>query len=135
MADNPFMQIALRLHPAINCMRATLTRSSRMLNERMRSMQRSTDALRFAARATQRRVSIVLGVGVERETGSDGAGAGDPYPIRCPRCGSPTRRIHRLPTDHFLSVFLRVWRFRCTDPSCGWEDPVRMRHTDFQRLS
>ena len=84
MADNRFMKIALRLRPAINYMRTTLTRLSRMLTARMRSMQLSTDTLGFAAHATQRRASIVLGR-VELETCPDGAGAGDPYPIRCPR--------------------------------------------------
>ena len=131
MADNQSMQFAPRVRQTFSRMRSTLTGLSRTALERM---QLSTDAMRLAAHATHRRVSIVFGVGVERERGSESVGPGDAYPVRCPRCSSPTRRIQRLPIDRLLSAFLTVWRFRCRNPECGWEDPIRMRSTDFKPL-
>jgi len=135
VGDDQSMQNAPRVRLAINRVGSTLVGLSRAGAERMRSMQlTTTHVLRLTAHASQRRASAVLGIGVERDKGFSNVSAGDPYPVRCPRCGGSTRRIPRLPADRFLSVFMRVWRFRCTDPACGWEDPVRMRNTDFQQL-
>jgi len=42
----------------------------------------------------------------------------------CPACGSSLVRLHRHALHRWVSVFLSVHRYRCTDPACGWEGVV-----------
>ena len=88
--------------------------------------------------AAERRASIIFGEGAERVSSSafveQHLGVGDCFPVLCPRCGGTTRRVHRKPIDRILSVFVTVWRFRCLDKACGWEDPVRMKPHHFYRV-
>jgi len=42
----------------------------------------------------------------------------------CPACGSPLLRLHRHALHRWVSVFLSVHRYRCTDAACGWEGVV-----------
>ena len=130
MADNRSMRMAPHLRH-FSRMRTTLMGLSRTRVERMHL---SMDAVRSAAHATRGRASIIFGVGAERDRGSESVAPGEAYPVHCPRCGSRTRRIQRWPTDRLLSAFFTVWRFRCINSACGWEDPVRMRNTDFKPL-
>jgi predicted RNA-binding Zn-ribbon protein involved in translation (DUF1610 family) len=44
------------------------------------------------------------------------AGAG------CPRCGSTELyRVHRKTTDRIFGAGMKLHRYRCKDPACGWE--------------
>lgn len=42
----------------------------------------------------------------------------------CPECGRNVARVHRHLRDRLMAVGLRVHRYRCTDPECGWEGIV-----------
>jgi hypothetical protein len=42
----------------------------------------------------------------------------------CPECGQPVTRVHRHFADRWAALFLRVHRYRCTSPACGWEGIV-----------
>jgi hypothetical protein len=127
------MQIHLRL-PLDNRLTAALAR-------------RAADAVRILQtpvpihpliKATERRARIIFGEGARRVSSStfteQHLGVGDCYPVVCPRCGGTTRRVHRKPIDRILSVVVKVWRFRCIDKACGWEDPVRMKPHHFYRV-
>ena len=40
----------------------------------------------------------------------------------CPRCGSThLYRVHRKSADRLFGFGMHVHRYRCKDPSCGWE--------------
>jgi predicted RNA-binding Zn-ribbon protein involved in translation (DUF1610 family) len=48
--------------------------------------------------------------------------AADRDSVHCPKCGNADlSRIPRRPLDRVLSWVRPVYRFRCEDPSCGWE--------------
>lgn len=40
---------------------------------------------------------------------------------RCKVCKGPVYRVHRHFLDRLINVFVRVRRFRCTEPGCVWE--------------
>jgi hypothetical protein len=42
----------------------------------------------------------------------------------CPQCGGEVSRVHRHLRDRALSFVLRIHRYRCGDPQCGWEGVV-----------
>jgi hypothetical protein len=42
----------------------------------------------------------------------------------CPECGQPVTRVHRHFADRWAALFLRVHRYRCASPACGWEGIV-----------
>lgn len=42
----------------------------------------------------------------------------------CPECGRKVSRVHRHLRDRLMSLVLRVHRYRCTSPECGWEGVV-----------
>jgi predicted RNA-binding Zn-ribbon protein involved in translation (DUF1610 family) len=42
----------------------------------------------------------------------------------CPECGQSVGRVHRHLRDRLMSVVLRVHRYRCSNPDCGWEGIV-----------
>lgn len=44
---------------------------------------------------------------------------------RCPRCGDTVLRVPRRSVDVFFSHFIRVYRYRCGSPFCGWEGNFR----------
>jgi transposase len=45
----------------------------------------------------------------------------------CPLCAGDLIRIPRRATDHLLSLFVLVHRFRCPGFSCQWEGNLRVR--------
>lgn len=40
--------------------------------------------------------------------------------LKCPRCGGDIHRVHRTTTDHLISVFVPVRRYRCANRDCRW---------------
>jgi hypothetical protein len=42
----------------------------------------------------------------------------------CPECGQRVTRVHRHFADRWVALFLRVHRYRCSNPVCGWEGIV-----------
>lgn len=42
----------------------------------------------------------------------------------CPECGGTVSRVHRHLVDRLVALFLRVHRYRCGSPACGWEGIV-----------
>ncbi len=40
--------------------------------------------------------------------------------LKCPRCGGDIHRIHRTTTDHLISAFVPVRRYRCGNRDCRW---------------
>jgi hypothetical protein len=48
----------------------------------------------------------------------------------CPACGSPLLRLHRHALHRWVSFFLSVHRYRCTDAACGWEGVVGRERAD-----
>ena len=53
--------------------------------------------------------------------------------VMCPHCGNTTRRIPRRPLDRVVNVLWDVKRFRCANPTCGWEGSVRVKPKHFPR--
>ena len=49
----------------------------------------------------------------------------------CPKCGGIyLTRIHRRFTDRLLSLFVKVYRYRCDSPLCEWKGNIRVyRHS------
>ncbi len=44
----------------------------------------------------------------------------------CPACGKHSlSRIPRHPLDRVLSLFVKLRRYRCLHPACGWEGRQR----------
>lgn len=39
---------------------------------------------------------------------------------RCPRCGGDLRRIHRLPRDRLVNLYVPVRRYECRARECAW---------------
>ena len=46
----------------------------------------------------------------------------------CPLCAWYLLRIHRRPKDRFLSLFIPVHRYRCSNAQCHWEGNFRVRN-------
>ncbi len=40
--------------------------------------------------------------------------------VACPACGGEIRRIHRRPTDRWISLYVPVRRYRCSARQCAW---------------
>lgn len=38
----------------------------------------------------------------------------------CPKCGGPVHRVHRTTSDHLISAFVPVRRYRCSNDACRW---------------
>jgi hypothetical protein len=49
------------------------------------------------------------------------AGAKQASDRTCPLCGCSLIRARRRPIDRFISVFHRVYRYRCYAADCSWE--------------
>lgn len=41
--------------------------------------------------------------------------------LKCPRCDSDIHRVHRTRSDHLISTFVPVRRYRCAKRECGWK--------------
>lgn len=52
------------------------------------------------------------------------------FSLICPRCPSSLVRVRRSFSDRFISLFVPVWRCRCTGVACGWEGPIRVARSD-----
>ncbi len=46
----------------------------------------------------------------------------------CPKCGGPIHRIHRMPLDRVVSVYVPVRRYRCHNGECKWSGLRVGRH-------
>ena len=45
----------------------------------------------------------------------------------CPLCAAYLMRVPRRGIDRLLSLFVRVYRYRCPIVSCQWEGNLRVR--------
>ncbi len=45
----------------------------------------------------------------------------------CPECGGGVLRVHRHIGDRLVALFLKLYRYRCESPECGWEGIVSIR--------
>src|SRR5205823_585981 len=63
---------------------------------------------------------------IRADVGCGGNAARNSVPAcDCPLCGERLVRMRRRSVDRLLSVFFRVYRFRCVNFQCQWEGSVR----------